>query len=153
MKEEITPHCPLHGGCLISDTLKEAWLDDWITEAVVLSPGEAVLFFGRHSKNKELPYCKARNVEFGLGDPFNWAGRSVQIEALTLKKTIPECHHAILKAVVEKKTRARGPGWPWEKNKAPQDSSCGLWCWGVDARLSRRLWWRAKMKWWNKPWT
>ena len=75
---------------------------------MVLSPGEAILFFGRCSKNEVLPYHRARNVEFDLGVPFNWAGRSVQIEAL--RKTMQEGHHAILEAVVEKKMKARGPG-------------------------------------------
>ena len=79
-----------------------------ITEAVVLSPGEATLFFGRYSKNEGLPYCRAKNVEFGLGGPFNWPGRPAQIEAL--RKTMQEGHHTIPKAVVEKKMKARGPG-------------------------------------------
>ena len=31
-------------GSLITDKLQEAWPEDCITEAVVLSPGEAILF-------------------------------------------------------------------------------------------------------------
>ena len=34
-------------GGLITDILQEAWQDDCITEAVVLSPREVILFFGR----------------------------------------------------------------------------------------------------------
>ena len=71
------PHA--RGGCLITDILQEAWPEDGITKAVVLSQRKAILFFGRCSKNKALPYCRARNIAFGLGGPFNWAGRSVQI--------------------------------------------------------------------------
>ena len=78
------------------------------TEAMVLSPGEAILFFGRHSKNEGLPYHQTRDVEFGLGGPCNWAGRSVQINAS--RKTMQEGHHAIHKAVIEKRAKARGPG-------------------------------------------
>ena len=96
------------GGCLITDILQEAWLEDHITEAVVLSSGKAILFFGRYSKNEGLPYHRARNVEFGLGDPFNWAGRSVQIE--DMRKTMQEGHSTICEAVVGKKMKARGPG-------------------------------------------
>ena len=59
------------GGCLIINILQEAWPEDWITEAIVLSPGEAILFFGRHCKNQGLLYHRARNVKFGLGGPFN----------------------------------------------------------------------------------
>ena len=111
------------GGCLITDILQEAWPEDWMTKAMVLSPGEAILFFGRHSKNEGIPYCMARNVELGLEDQFNWAGRSTQIEAL--KKTIQGGCHAITEAVIEKKMKTRGPGQPWQ-NKALQDSSCGI---------------------------
>ena len=75
---------------------------------MVLSPGEAILFFGRHSRNEGLPYCRARDVEFCLRGPFNWARRPTQIEALM--KTMWEGHHAIVEAVVEKRMKARGPG-------------------------------------------
>ena len=95
-------------GGLITDILQEAWPEDHIIEAMVLSPGEAILFFGRCSKNEGLPYHRERDNEFGLGGPFNWARRTVQIEAL--RKTMQEGCHAILEAVVEKKMKARGPG-------------------------------------------
>ena len=85
---------------MVTDILQEAWLEDQITEAVVLSPGEAILFFGRCSRNEGLPYHKARDIEFGLGGPFNWAGRPAQIEALV--KTMQEAHCTIIKAVVQK---------------------------------------------------
>ena len=78
------------GGCLITDICQEAFPEDQITEAMVLPPGEAIQFFGRHSKNEGLPFGRARNIEFGLGGPFNWARRSVQIEAS--KKTMQEAH-------------------------------------------------------------
>ena len=93
---------------MIADILQEAWPDDCITEAVVLSPGEAILFFGRHPRNEGLPYHQARGIEFDLGGPFNWASRSVQIEALRI--TVQEGCCVILEAVVERKTKARGPG-------------------------------------------
>ena len=95
-------------GGLITDILQEAWPEHCITEAVVLFPGEAILFFCRHSKNEGLPYHQAREIEFGLGGPFSWAQRSVQIEAS--RKTMQESHCAILKAVVQKKMKARGSG-------------------------------------------
>ena len=100
------PHAWERG--MIANLLEEAWLDDCITKAMVLSPGEAILFFSRCYKNKGLPYCKARDVEFGLGGSFNWAVSSAQIEALML--TVQEGCHAILKAVVEEKMKARVPG-------------------------------------------
>ena len=102
------PTSKVWGGCLITDILQEAWREDQITKATVLSPGEAILFLGRCSKNEGLAYCRTRNVEFGLGGPFNWVGRSVQIEAL--RKTIQEDSCIILEAVVEKKMKTRWPG-------------------------------------------
>ena len=53
------PPSHVWGGCLITDILQEAWPEDWTTKAVVLSPREAILFFGRHSKNEGLPYQRA----------------------------------------------------------------------------------------------
>ena len=93
---------------MITDILKEAWPEDWITKAMVQPPQEAILFFSRHSRNEGHPYNRKRDVEFGLGGPFNWAGRPTQIEAL--RKTVQESHHTIAEAVVEKKTKDKGPG-------------------------------------------
>ena len=125
-------------GGLITNMLQEACPEDHITKAVVLSPGEAILFFGRCSKNEWLSCHRAIDVEFGLGGPFNWARRSVQIEAL--RKTVQEGHHAILEAVVERKMR---PGQPCRKTRHP-NLSCRLWCQWVNARLNQRFWWVAK---------
>ena len=103
-----SPLCQAWGACLITDILQEVCPEDWITKSIVLSPGEFILFFSRHSKNEGLPYHRARNTEFDLGGPFNWVGRTEQIEAL--RKTVQGSHHAILKAVVKKKMNSRGPG-------------------------------------------
>ena len=85
---------------------------------MVTSPGEAILFFSGCSRNERLAYCRARNIEFGLGGPFNWAGRPTQIEAL--RKTVQEGHHTIIEAVVEKKMKARGPGQPQGRARHPR---------------------------------
>ena len=114
--DQLTPSHAC-GECLIANILQEAWPEDQITKAMVLSPGETILFFGRCSRNEGLPYCRARNIEFGLGGPFNWARRSTQIEAS--RKIVQGCQHTIIEAVVEKKTKAREPGQPWGKAKYP----------------------------------
>ena len=46
---------PFHvwSGSLTADILQEACPEDWIMEAVVLLPGEAILFFRRHSLNRD----------------------------------------------------------------------------------------------------
>ena len=69
-------------GGLITGILQEAWPAECITEAMVLSSGEAILFYGRWSKNEGLPYYRSRDIKFGLGGPVNWAWRSAQIKAL-----------------------------------------------------------------------
>ena len=74
----------------------------------VLSPREAILFFGRHSRNEGPSYSRARDIEFSLGGLFNWAGRPAQMEASM--KTIQDGCCGIVEAVVEKKMKARGSG-------------------------------------------
>ena len=106
------------GGCLITNILQKAWPDECITEAVVLSPGEAILFFSRYSRNEGLPYCWARNIEFSLGGPFNWARRPTQIGAL--RKAMQEGGCTIIEAVVEKKMKARRPGQSQGEAKHPR---------------------------------
>ena len=117
-KRQSIPTIHVWGGCLITNILQEAWLEDWITKAMVWSPWKAILFLDRHSKNEGLPYCRARNIEFGLGGLFNQAGRSTQIEAS--RKAMQEGCCVILEAVVEKKIKARGPGQPWGKTRHPK---------------------------------
>ena len=137
-------------GGLITDMLQEAWPEGHITKDMVLSLGEAILFFGRWSKNEGLPYCRARGIEFDLGGPFNWARRSVQIEALRENHAgrLP-CHPSGYGREEDEGQRAMAT---MQKNKAPQNSSCSLWCWGVDVSLNRRFLWGAQTKWWCKPW-
>ena len=98
----------MHRGCFITDIHHHTWPEDHITEAMILSPGEVILFLGRCFKNEGIPYHRERDIEFGLWGQFNWAWRSVEIEAL--RKTDQEGCHAILEAVVEKKMKARGLG-------------------------------------------
>ena len=54
MSEQPPPHA--WSGSLIADILQEACPKDQITEAIVLSLGEAILFFGRCSHNEGLLY-------------------------------------------------------------------------------------------------
>ena len=68
-------------GSVIADILQEAWLRNWITEAVVLSLEEDILFFERCSQNEDLLYQKAKDIEFSLGGPFNLARKLAQIGA------------------------------------------------------------------------
>ena len=58
------PPSHVWSGSWIADILQEACPKDCITEAVVLSTSEAILFFGRHSQNEGLPYQRAKDIEF-----------------------------------------------------------------------------------------
>ena len=77
---------------------------------MVLAPGEAILFFRRHSLMEGLLYSNAQDVEVGLRGPVSWAERTVQVAATI--KTMQEGHQAIVDAIMEKKREARGPGHP-----------------------------------------
>ena len=57
-----------------------------------------------------LPLGNARDVGFSLVGPINWAGRTAYVEATV--NTVQDGHKAIADAVVEKRTKARGPGHP-----------------------------------------
>ena len=94
-----------------------------------------------------LPYNRARNVHFGLGGMFNLAGRPTHIEAS--RKTMQEdcCHHHQSCGREENENEGQRSRVATGKAKALQDSSCGQWHWGVDARLGGSLWCGAKMKW------
>ena len=119
-------------GLLIVDMFQEG-LEEQITEAVVLASGEVVLFFGRQSLKEGLPLGNTRDVGFSLMDPINWAGRSAHVE--TTINTLQEGCKDIADAVVENRTKARGPGHPREMTKIMRtptvacniENRCGLW--------------------------
>ena len=106
-------------GLLIADMFQDG-LQEWITKAVVLAAGEAILFFERWLHKEGLPYTSARDVGFSLTGLINWAGRTAQVEATT--NTVQEGHQAIVDTVMEKKTRALACGAPdcWGELSGPQ---------------------------------
>ena len=61
---------PLHvwTSSLIADIFQEG-LEERITKAVVLAPGEAVLLSGRQSLKEGLPHGKTRDVAFSMAGP------------------------------------------------------------------------------------
>ena len=91
-------------GSLIADMFQEG-LEEQVTKA-----GEAILFFGWQSCKEGLPLGYARDVGFSLMGLISWAGRTAEVVATV--NTVQEGHQAISEAVVEKRTKARGPGHP-----------------------------------------
>ena len=71
----------MHGVDHLLLILQEAFPKDWITKAIVLSLGEAILFFGRCSHNEGLLYQKVKDIVLCLRGSFNWARKPAQIEA------------------------------------------------------------------------
>ena len=124
----------------ITDILQEACPRDCITKAGVLTPGEAILFFGRHLHKERLLYRNAKDVELGLRGPVNCAGRTVQVEVTA--NTVQEGCWAIADAIMEKKMKARGPGCPWWSRGATWFSAAAHdidnWMWGLDEGVTER---------------
>ena len=66
--------------------------------------------------------------------PINWAGRTAQVEVTI--NTVQEGHQAISDAVVEKRTKARGPGHPHRMMKVMGTPAMAYkieeWMWGME---------------------
>ena len=139
-RSDQPPPSHVWSGSLITDMLQKACPRDFITEAVVLALGEAVLFFGRHLYKKGFLYRNAKDVELGLRGPVNSAGRTAQVEVTV--NTIQEGSRAIADAIMEKEMIARGPGHPSGLRRASQSSvatcnmmtGCESWMRGASYR-------------------
>ena len=71
---------------VIEDMLQEARAR--LTEAVVISPGRAILFYGRHSMGEGLRADEARDATFLLTGAGTWVGKSAYPNAdpMTIKR-------------------------------------------------------------------
>ena len=78
---------------------------------------------------------------------FNWAGKPGQIEATI--NTMQEGHWAIVNAVVEKRTKARGSRMPLENEKGNIGSNHSIQHRRVNVELGRRVLQRGSEKWWH----
>ena len=97
-------------GLLIAIILHEVCPRYQITNAVVLAPGEAILFFGRHSFMEGLLYRYAQDIKVGLRDPVSWTGKNAWVKVTMHTKQ--EGYQATVYTITEKKMQARGPGDP-----------------------------------------
>ena len=64
---------------VVEDMLWEARAG--LTEAVVIGPGRAILFYGRHSMGEGLKADKARDATFLLTGAGMWVGKSAYLTA------------------------------------------------------------------------
>ena len=79
-----------------------------LTEAVVIGPGRAILFHGRHSLGEGLKVDKVRDATFLLTGAGTWVGNSAYLTANPM--TIPEGKRAIAQAVSANRVKVRGLG-------------------------------------------
>ena len=93
---------------MVEDMLQEARTG--LTEAVVIGPGRAILFYGRHSMGEGLKADKARDAPFFLTGAGTWVGKSAYLTADPV--TIQEGRRAIAQAVSDHRVKVRGPGHP-----------------------------------------
>ena len=93
---------------MVEDILQETRAG--LTEAVVIGPGRAILFYGRCSMGEGLKADKARDATFILTGAGTWVGKSAYLTADPM--TLQEGKRAIAQAVLDNRVRARGLGHP-----------------------------------------
>ena len=93
---------------VIEDMLQETRAG--LTEAVVVGPGKAKLFYGRRSLGEGLKVDEARDATFLLTGAGAWVGKSAYLTANPM--TLQEGKRAIACAVSDHGVKARGLGHP-----------------------------------------
>ena len=93
---------------VVEDMLQEARAG--LTEAVVIGPGRAILFYGRHSMGEGLKADEARDATFLLTGAGMWVGKLAYLTANPM--TIQEGRRAIAQAISDNRVKARGPACP-----------------------------------------
>ena len=79
-------------------------------EAVVVGPGRAILFYGRHSLGEGLKVDEARDAAFLLTGAGAWVGKSAYLTADPM--TLQEGKRAIACAILDHAVKVRGLGHP-----------------------------------------
>ena len=103
-----TPTLSFLDGPLMVDMLCDARTG--LTKAVVIGPGRAVLFYGRHSMGEGLTTDEARDAAFLLTGAGTWVGKLAYLTADPM--TIQEVRRAIAQAISDCWVKVRGPGCP-----------------------------------------
>ena len=93
---------------VIEDMLRETRAG--LTEAVVIGPGKAILFYRRHSLGEGLRVDEARDAAFLLTGARAWVGKSAYLTADPM--TLQEGKRVIARAVSDHGVKARGLGHP-----------------------------------------
>ena len=101
---------------VVEDMLQETRAG--LMEAVVIVPGRAILFYGRHSMGEGLKVDEARDATFLLTGAGTWVGKSAYLTANPM--TLQEGNRAIACAVSDHRVKARGLGHPQVNPPAQQ---------------------------------
>ena len=89
-----------------------------LMEVVVMGPGRAVLFYGRHSLGEGLSLGESRDATFMLTGVGTWLGKPVYLAADPLM--IQEGCWEIAQGKTECQIEGRGPGHPLVNLLTPQ---------------------------------
>ena len=81
-----------------------------LTETVVIGPGRAILFYGRHSMGEGLKADEARDAAFLLTGAGTWVGKLAYLT--TDPMMLQEGKRAIVRAISDHRVKARGLGHP-----------------------------------------
>ena len=81
-----------------------------LTEAVVIGPGKAILFYGRCSMGEGLMADEARDAAFLITGAGTWVGKLAYLTADPMM--LQEGKRAITHAISDQRVKARGPGCP-----------------------------------------
>ena len=103
-----TPTLSLLDGPLVEDMLCNTRTG--LTEAVMMGPGKAVLFYRRCSMGEGMTTDEARDAAFLLTGAGTWVGKSAYLTADPMP--IQEGKRAIAQAVSDCQVKVRGPGCP-----------------------------------------
>ena len=109
---------PLHTWVapVVEDMLRD--IRAGLTEAIVIGPGKAILFYGRHSMGEGLMVDEARDAAFLITGARTWVGKPAYLTANPTM--LPEGKRAITHAVSDQRVKARGSGCPQVNPPAQQ---------------------------------
>ena len=93
---------------VVEDMLQDTRIG--LTEAVVIGPGKAILFYGRHSMGEGLKADEARDTAFLITGSGMWVGKPAYLTADPMM--LLEGRRAITRTVLDQRAKARGPGCP-----------------------------------------
>ena len=113
---DVPPPSHAWTALVVEDMLQE--MRAGLTEAVIIGPGRAILFYGRRSMGEGLKADEARDAAFLLTGAGTWLGKLAYLTANHM--TLQEGRKAVAQAISDNRVKPRGPGHPRENPLAQQ---------------------------------